>query len=340
VLWGLWFYYLTSSETQKGRDLGDQLLLIAHRAQNPALLLQAHHALAPTYLLAGDGVTGLAHSEQGIALYDPRQHREHAFLYGGHDPCMCCICHAAWSLWFLGYPDQALCRSREAISLARELSHPTTLAHAQLFLAMFHHFRREAPETQELGEAVVRLAAEQGLPTYWAGGSVLQGWALAEGGHAQEGIDKIHQGLAAWAKIPHFYWRINLLALLADAYGRGARAEEGLAVLDEALRAVEDTGARFYESEMHRLRGELLLTGAPKNPADAETCFRQAIAIAHGQSAKSLELRAVLSLSRLLQEQGKQDEARPMLSEIYGWFTEGFETADLQEAKALLQAAS
>jgi predicted ATPase len=191
-----------------------------------------------------------------------------------------------------------------------------------------------------LAEALVRLSAEQGLPTYWAGGSVLRGWALAEGGHAEEGIAQVRQGLSAWTGSPHFYWRILLLPLVAEAYGKGGKVEEGLAVLTEALRAVEDTGVRLYEPEMHRLQGELLLARAPGNPTEAEACFRQAIAIAGRQGARSLELRAVLSLSRLFHLQGKEEEARPMLAEIYGWFTEGFDTVDLQEAKALLEVIS
>ena len=136
------------------------------------------------------------------------------------------------------------------------------------------------------------------------------------------------------------FWRTYFLALLAEVYGKGGKVEEGLAVLVEALRRAADTRVGFYEPEMHRVQGELLLARAPANPADAEACFRQAIAIARRQGAKSLELRAVLSLSRLFLRQGKEEEARPMLAEIYGWFTEGFDTADLHEAKALLEVIS
>src|SRR5262249_14686354 len=171
------------------------------------LLLQAHHALGPTYLYTGDLVSGQAHLEEGIALYDPHQHRSHAFLYGGHDPGVCCLSHAALTLWLLGYPDQALRRSQEALALARELSHPTTVAHARIFLGIYHQCRRDRSVTQEMAEALIGLAAEQGLPTYLAGGSVLRGWTLSERGQADEGIAQIRQGLAAWATNPRFYWR-------------------------------------------------------------------------------------------------------------------------------------
>jgi predicted ATPase len=289
-------------------------------------------------MLAGDWVSGLAHMEQGIALYDPQQHRALALLYGGHDPGVICLGWAALCLWALGYPDQALRRSQEALTLARQLSHPTTLAYAQLAIGFFHSFRRDVAATLELAEALVRLSAEQGLPTYWAIGSVYRGWALAEGGHAEEGIAQIHQGLASRAAPLHF--RPNFQVLLAEAYGKAGKVEDAFAALAEALKAAEGTGIAAYEPALHRVQGELLLARAPANPTEAETCFRQAIDTARRQSAKSFELQAVLSLSRLYLQQGRKEEARRMLAEIYGWFTEGFDTADLQEAKALLQVLS
>jgi predicted ATPase len=339
AVWGLWFYSCGRPETRTTRELGERLLTLAQHAQDPALLLQAHHALGPTYIITGDWLSARAHLEQGISLYEPQQHRAHAFLYGGHDPGVCCLCHAACSLWMLGYPDQALQRSQEALELARELSHPTTLAHARFLIGMFHQFRLEAPETLEQAEALERLSAEQGFPTYLAGAAVLKGWTLAERGQAEEGTARIRQGLTAWTT-GVFYWRIHFLALLAEACGRGGKAQEGLAILADALRAIEETGIRFYDPEIHRLKGELLLAYAPESPADAEACFLQAIASARRQNARSLELRAVLSISRLYHQQGKQEEAQSMVGEIYGWFTEGFETVDLQEAKALLEVIS
>jgi predicted ATPase len=336
TLWGLWFFSAQRPHIETALNLGEQLLSLARVTQDQALLLQAHHALGPTYLLAGDWASSHAHLEQGIVLYDAQQHRAHAFLYGGHDPGVCCLCHGACALWMLGYPDQALRCSQEAVDLARELSHPTTVAHALVLSGMLRQFRRERPETQELAEELERLSAEHGLPTYLAGGAALRGWALAQGGRGEEGCAQIRQSLAASASSAS-YWRPYFRVLLAEAYNKGGESEQGLAVLVEALRQAADTRMGFQEPEMHRLKGEFLLARAPANPADAEASFRQAIDIARRQGAKSLELRAVLSLSRLYQQQGKEEEARPMLAEIYGWFTEGFDTADLQEARALLQ---
>jgi predicted ATPase len=338
VLWGLWATHVNRSEHQTARSLGEQLLGIAQSAHDPALLLQAQHALGLTYAYTGDWVSAQAHLEQGIALYDPKQHRGHTFLYGGHDPGVCCRCYATWCLWVRGYPDQALRSSHEALTLARQLSHPTSLAHARLHIGQFHQFRRDGSETLAVAEALQGLATEQGLHFYLSGGALLRGWALAERGHAEEGLAQINQ--AGTAPTSARFWRIYFLALLAEAYGKGGKTAEGLAALTEALSAVKDTGVHFYEPEMHRLKGELLLAGPSGNPADAEACFLQAIGLARSMSAKSWELRSVLSLGRLYHRQGRQKEARPMLAEIYNWFTEGFDTVDLREAKALLQAVS
>ena len=173
-----------------------------------------------------------------------------------------------------------------------------------------------------------------------AWGTIFRGWALAKQGEGEEGTAQIRQGLAAHRATEADLARPYFLALLAEAYGGIGKAEEGLTVLAEALDVVNKNWERFYEAELYRLKGELLLARSPENQADAEPCFRKAIEVARWQSAKSLELRTVMSLSRLWQRQGKREEARQMLSVIYGWFTEGFETADLKEAKALLEELS
>jgi predicted ATPase len=331
ALWGLWYSQLDIRKTQ---DLGEQLLTLAGRAQDQGLLLEAYHALGPSYLWAGELTTALAHFERGISLYDPRQHRSYAALYAGHDPGVCCLCHAAWCHWMLGYPDQALKKSREAIELARQLSDPTGLARAYFLIGQFHQARRDAAETLDHAEAVLRLAAEQGLASLMARGSILRGWSQANQGRAED--FQIQEGQSAWSTIAPSS-RNHFLAARAELCGKCGKVQEGLVVVTQALKWVEDTGCGFYEPELHRLKGELLLTLASESSANAETCFRQAIASARNQKAKSLELRAVLSLTRLFHQQGEKEEARQILLEIYSWFTEGFDTVDLREAKALLQ---
>jgi predicted ATPase len=336
ALWGLWF---CEQDPRKEQDLAEQLGTLAGRTQDPVLRLEAHHALGPSILRRGDLGTGLAHLEQGIALYDPRQHRLLASLFAGHDPGVCCLCQAAACQWMLGYPDQALNRSREAIVLARQLSDPAGLARAHFLVALFHQLRRGIAETLEHAEAAQRLAAEHGLPSYSARGSILRGWSLAKQGQAEEGLALVREGLAGWSPIGNVSYNA-FQAMLAEVHAEGGQIEEGLAVLAEALQDVENTGKPYCEPELHRLRGEFLLTRAPKSSIDAESCFHHAIASARRQKARSLELRAVLSLSRLYHQQGKKEQARQILAEIYGWFTEGFETADLREAKSLLQEVS
>jgi predicted ATPase len=237
----------------------------------------------------------------------------------------------------LGYPEQALRRGREALQLARELGHPTSLAHTQLSVSILHQFRRDVSETLELAEALQRLAADQGLLFYLSGGSVLRGWALVERGRSGEGMAQIRQGFDTGGAT-RAHWRAYSLALLAEACGKGGNLTEGLAVLAEALTVVEQTGIRIYEPEMHRLKGEFLLALDPGNVAEAEAYFRQAVAIARRHQARSLELRATMSLARLWQRHGRRDEARTALAAVYGTFTEGFTTPDLVDAAAQLNS--
>ncbi|MBI3303479.1 MAG: hypothetical protein HYZ72_15555, partial [Deltaproteobacteria bacterium] len=364
VLWALWHFYHVRAELQLARDLGEQLLLLAQRYQDRDFLLQAHHALWTTLIFLGEFTLAHEHLERGLTLYDPQQHRSHALLYGGHDPGVCCRTQGAWVLWFLGYPDQALKSSQEAIILAQELSQPYSLAIALEVITMIHQFRQEVEAAQERAEAALAFSREQGFPVFSALGTLYRGWALAEQGQGEEGIAQLRQGLAAYRVTGAELGVPYQLARLAEVYGRTGQAKEGLSVLAEALAVADKSGERRWAAELYRLKGQLTLQSRqvedksrtslgqvegksevtntqhpapnPQAEAEAEACFLKAIDIARRQSAKSLELRAVMSLSRLWQQQGKQEEARRMLAEIYGWFTEGFDTADLKEARALL----
>src|SRR2546428_1266060 len=201
---------------------------------------------------------------------------------------------------------------------------------------MFHQFRREMRAAQERAEAAISLAKEQGFAFWMAFSSILRGWALAHQGQAKEGIAQITQGLMPYRATGAELVRPYFLALLAEAHSVIGQPEAGLTVLTEALALVDTTGERWCEPELYRLKGALLLQQNADNQAEAETCFHQAIAIAQNQQAKSFELRATTSLARLWHQQGKRQEAYDLLAPVYGWFTEGFDTADLQSAKALL----
>jgi predicted ATPase len=324
-------------EHQRARELGEELLSLAQGIQDPDLLLEAHHALWAILLYGGEPAAARPHLDQGLRLYDPQRHRLHAARYTGHDPGVCCRVVAAQSLWLLGYPDQAMASSQAALELAQQLAHPFSLVLALTFAAMLHHCRREAPFTHTRAEAAMTLATEQDLLQQLERARPLRGWALAARGHGEEGITQIRQALAADRSTGATRDRPYNLALLAEASAQAGQTTEGLEAVAEALALLATSGVRWWEAELHRLRGELLLQGSSAPQGEAEFCFHQALAVARDQQAKSLELRATMSLSCLWQQQGKRDEARQLLAPIYGWFTEGFDTADLQEAKALLE---
>jgi class 3 adenylate cyclase/predicted ATPase len=337
TLLGLWRFYNARGQLQTAHELEEQLLSMAESLQDPVLLLRAYHTVGEGLLHRGEFTQARAHAEQGIALYDPQQHRSYLFSYG-NDSGVACRCCAALALWVLGYPDQALERSGAALTLAQELAHPFSLTFALYEAALLHQFRRETPLTLELAEKAMRVSTEQGFASWLAPGTIVRGWALAQRGQGEEGIAQMRQGLAAYLAMGAELGRPRQLAMLAEAYGRVGQTAEGLAVLAEALTAVHKTGEQFYEAELDRLKGELLLQQPAGSGDEAETCFRQALDVAHRQQAKSWELRAAMSLSRLWRQQGRRDEARELLAPVYGWFTEGFDTADLQEAQALLEA--
>jgi adenylate cyclase len=269
-----------------------------------------------------------------MALYDAQQHHALAFRYG-IDPGVFFLCAAARPLWLLGFPEQARTSIREALTLAHTLAHPFSLAFTLHWAATTHQLRREAPAAQDQAEVSMMFSREQGFALWVPGGTVLRGWALTEQGQMEEGIAQMRQGMTAWQATGAEVDRPYYLALLAEGYGKAGQAEAGLPVLAEALAVVDAIEERYYEAELYRLKGELLLARSAEQHTEAETCFRQALDIARRQQAQSLELRAAMSLSRLRQQQGKRCA---LLAPIYGWFTEGFDTADLQEAKALLEA--
>ncbi len=335
VLRGLWSYYLVRAEYHRAHALGAQLLTLVQQVQDPAMLLEAYRGLGATLFFLGAAAEAYTHLAQGIALYDPQQHRASVFLYGENTGVVC-RSHAALALWWLGYPDQGLAQTDEAVTLAQHVAHPFSLGYALGCATVFYQLRREVRAAQKRAEAAISLATEQGFPHWRAMGSILSGWALAHQGQAQAGIEQIHQGMRAFRATGTELERPHWLALLAEAYGTTGQLEEGLAVLAEAVTLAETTGERWYEAELHRLKGELLLQQSSSNQTEAEACFHHALDIARSQQAKSFELRAATSLARLWQQQGKRQEAYDMLASVYNWFTEGFDTADLKDAKALL----
>jgi predicted ATPase/class 3 adenylate cyclase len=335
VLSGLHSFYVLQGKFQEARELAEQLLNWAQRQQDPVLLARSYFAMGHVLLWRGELTAAHAYLEQEKALDDLQRDCSWTFVQGR---VVGRLNHAALLLWLLGYPDQALERSNEALRLSQEPAHPHSLAFTLCYAAQLHQLRREGPLALARAEAAITLASEQGFALYVARGTALRGWALAAQSQGEAAIAQIQRGMAAWratgAEVQRPYW----LALLAQACANAGQLDGGLRALAEALEAVASTGEHWWAAELYRLQGELLLHQAVLDEKQAEACFVQALDVAHRQEAKSLELRAAVSLARLWQQQGKQAEARALLAPLYGWFTEGFDTADLQDAKALLEA--
>ena len=335
TLGGLWRFYLNRGVLPTARELGEQLARLAQQEDMPIDCLGASAALGTTLFFLGDYAAAWTHLAHGLTLADPTQQRGLALRYG-EAPGVTCLTYATHTLWCLGYPAQAVQRGQEALILAQALAHPFSLALAQHFAASLHHRRREVLAVQEQAEALLTLATAQRFPA-WAGvGTCWRGWALAMQGHWEAGLTQMRQGMTAVLATGQTLTRPFCLALLAEAAGYVGEVEEGLHLLTDARAALEGSGRGDLLAETYRLQGALLLRQAVPETVQAEACFQQALAIARRQQAKSWELRAAMSLSRLWQQQGKRAEARELLAPIYGWFTEGFDTSDLQDAKVLL----
>jgi class 3 adenylate cyclase/predicted ATPase len=335
VLFGLWRFYYARSQLHTARELGETQLRLAHHAPNPALAVIAHSALGSTWFCLGALPAARTHLEEGIALYTADQRRAMGFRIG-QDPGVACRAFAARTLWLLGYPAQALAQIHGALALAQELSHPYSLAFARCLAAVVAQYCRDVLTVHEHAEAAVALSTEQGFPLWLAYGTSLRGWALAMQGQGEEGTAQVREGIAAWRATGAVILVPYLCTVLAEVYDHLGHTADGLQVLAEAHTLVEQHEERFWEAEACRLRGVLLLRQPVPQPEEAETWLQRALDVACRQEAKSLELRAAMSLSRLWQQQGKRTEAHELLAPIYSWFTEGFDTADLQDARALL----
>jgi predicted ATPase len=337
VLRGQWVYCAVRGELRTALVTAHQLLAVAQTLHDSCLLTDAHRVTGLTTLLhLGDPSGARTHLEAAISLYEPRMHRDLVAL-GGDDTIVTGLMNLSWILWLLGYPAQASERSEQALALARNVAHPFSLALALDLSAQTRSFRREPELVRKRAEAAIALGTEHGFPLWSAWGEISRGCALAEQGGGEESFAQVRRGLHGLRAIDARVFLPLLVGLLADALRKSGRLEEAAAALDEAFAAAQQNEEIWWNAELHRVKGELSLASSADATGDgAERCFRQAIEIARQLSAKSLELRAVTSLSCLLQKQGKKEEARQMLAEIYGWFTEGFDTADLKDAKALL----
>jgi predicted ATPase len=339
VLFGLWRFYVVRPNLSLARQLGADLLGLAKRWDDTPRYVMAHYALGFTCFFLGDLRLSHSHLEAGVTCDNPPQ-RHSSLLRAAHYPGVPCRAYTGIALCCRGYPDQALVRAHDALALATALAHPFSRGHALVLASMICQFRRKAQEVYDHAEAAVSLSIEQGFPLWLAIATTLRGYALTACDQREAGLAQMRQGLSAWRATGAEVLVPYILALLAEGYEQMGHMEEGLIVLREALSVVDKTGERWYEAELHRLKGHLLLQKSSDNATEAAWCFQQAMAIAQNQSAKSWELRAATSLARLWQRQGKGQAAYDLLAPVYGWFKEGFDTADLMDAKALLDAPS
>jgi predicted ATPase len=318
-----------------GLALQEENLAFAESLGDAFRLSRAHQEAGRTRFHLGDLAEARRHLEKALALYDPERDRKRAARFG-FDVAMGSHSFLAHVLWDQGFPDEALARAEEAIAAARAAGHPFSVAWALGYAANIHQLRGDVGRCLERALATFDLATEQVLPYYVARALVFSGWALAKEGQAEEGLARLCAGCDGFGAIGTRVWRSHSLALFADACLAAGRIEEGLAAVREGLTEVEATDTRFYEAELNRLEAEFLLASKEPDESGAEASFRQAIATARGQQAKSWELRAAASLARLLARQAKREEARALLAPVYGWFTEGFDTADLKDAATLI----
>jgi predicted ATPase/class 3 adenylate cyclase len=334
ALWGEFVHHHVRAETVRSHRAAEELLDLAGRQNDTATLVEGHRAVGDSWLHRGELGAARAHLEQGLALYDPAQHRSLTALFA-ENARVAMLSFLSLTLGLLGFADQARARSREALAEARELSHPISLAFA-LSVGCRLHFVLDDPRTVAvLADELIALTTEQRFAFFLAMATTYRGWTLVKAGD-QTGMDLLRRGIdgfqasgAAW--ILPFY-----LAQLSTAYAKAGRPEEGLGRLSEALALTETSGVRWFEAELHRRRGELLRAAHLGADAEAEACFRRAMTIAHRQQAKLWELRAAISLARIRRDHDTCGDAYTHLAPVYGWFTEGFDTPDLQEAKTLL----
>jgi len=338
VLWGLWYHYTNRCQHRRACELAEQLLEVGLQQNDEALLLEAHHCQWASRFLVGEPGATLDHTKKGLQLYRADEHHTLTYTYGGHDPGACARDHSAFALWLLGYPERAQERSDMAIGLVRELGHSGTLITSTESRLILSTCQRDHHDVAQQTKVLLELyRTEQAVDMVsWA--NAARGWAMFEQGKRKAGMGMMRE--IVMSELWQDPWSASLISLMAVAFGQHGDVDKGLDLMDELLRRSEHDDVHWWEAELHRVKGELLLMDTPDDPANAESWFKQAIEIAREQSAKSLELRAAVSIARLWQDQGNRGEACDLLAPVFEWFIEGFNTADLKDAKALIESLS
>lgn len=338
VLYGLFRYFMLQAKYPQAIELGEKLVRIADESQKQTEIVAANRALAGPLVYQGNHNRAMPLLAKVVTTPATEELRTEVYGYDVVDPWITSSSYLAWSKWLIGYPDQARTHCLEAIATAEGLQHPFSIALGLSFSQWLHQFRRDVSATQRAAEKALALSQEHGF-AFWIGWcQTLLGWCKSTQGDAAAGIAEIRDGIEAWRKQGSELGSHYFYCLLTEACGQAGRLDEALAALDEADQFASDTGEGLFAPEIGRLRGKLLLRQDPSSVDVAETCFRQALECARSQRAKSLELRAARSLARLLHARGYSERARDVLAPVYNWFTEGFDTPDLQDASRLLQS--
>ena len=337
-MWGLWLFNNTQPGKGAARSLSEELLALGARTADSGQMLQACHASWTTNFIIGDFGYTSRQARRGRELYDASEHRTHKYLYAGHDPGVCSRIFGAVSAFVLGFPDQALSLVREASDLAKTLNHPLSLIIGELFRSLVHLFRGEPRDAMPILDRAVRVATEAGIPRGMCA-NFLNGWALAVDGGAEAGVSRALLDFDAPGAAGQELLRPFYTGVLADMCRAAGRLDDGLRLVNKALELANTLDSHWGLAEAHRIKGELLLARGEAEAA-VEPCFETAIGIARRQGARSWELRAAISFARFRQSQGRAADAKEQLAPVYGWFTEGFDTRDLKEAKALLEESA
>jgi predicted ATPase len=339
VLYGLWVAQYLGGERTAALEQANEFLSLAESQTQPGLLLVGHRLVGSSLIFTGNYPAALSNLDRAVALYRPGLHQELAFRFGA-DMGITAMCSRALALWHHGYFDQARKAADEGLRQARESTHRHTLAYGLVYVGLMAASGRWAAEAERVARELVSLTREQGFPLLLGYGLLLQGTAMALRGKGHAAAEQFHEGAAAMQTTGVNRSEPMALCYLAEALALNGAAAEGLRIIAAALAEAEVSGTHWGDAELHRLRGDLLNRFLSDDPAEVETCFRTALSVARQQGSRGFELRAAVSLARHLSAQRRQDEARDLLAPVYGWFTEGFDTDDLQEAKALLNELS
>jgi len=328
-------YHMISGHLREADALGHECMALAESADDEGLLLEAHHRQWATKFFMGDYPAAERHFDHGLAIYQPDRHHHLTFTHTGHDPGVCCRSYFAQVLWLRGYPDQAVERAREAMALAERVSHPLSMVLAAKTMSEVLLWRRESEEARRLIVEWDATASKLALPLLMTQARFQRGWALLEEGQADQGVVEMREGIAGIRSTGAAMGLQHFLCVLAQGYAACGRPAEGMAVLEEALKFAAVTGAEYQYPELLRTKGELLLRLDPDDTS-AEHWLRSSLVKAREEGTKMLELRAAVRLAGLLHDHGEDSHARDVLEPVYAWFTEGVDTRDLSEAKALL----